>query len=226
MLFVTHGQRGTALIETAIALPVALLSLFGLVWGMQLSTINERVQIAIRYTGMLATQSQAFHDYSLYTLYNALGTDPTVSTSPCSGITTDVLQGGSDIAAQTLTVPSFWQPGSIIVNGNSATACTTHVTTLSNSNLSRSYVFLETDASIDATVPVTFAAYVADANASQRFYRTPDLTSVVRCLPAQFADAIDVNERGTVNAYKTGSSQLQFDAGNSFAQEPAFIAYV
>ncbi len=185
----SHGQRGAALIETAFALPVALISLFGLVWGVQLSTINERVQTAIRYTGMLATQSQAYHDYSLYTLYNALGSNPPVSTAPCGGVTTDVLQGGSDIAAQALTVPSFWQPGSIVLGANAG--CTTHVTTLNYANLSRQFVMLETDASIDATVPVTFAAYVGDASASAAILpdARPDVGGSVSAGPVREHDS-------------------------------------
>ena len=68
-----HKERGAALIESAIALPVALLTMYGVLYGTQLGTINERVQSAVRYTGVLATQSQPYHDYSLYMLYNGVG---------------------------------------------------------------------------------------------------------------------------------------------------------
>ena len=105
-----HNERGAALIESAIALPVALLTLYGVLYGTQLGTINERVQSAVRYTGVLATQAQPYHDYSLYMLYNGLGANAPIMQLPCPTPPPDVLSGGSDIAGQSVAVAQFFRP--------------------------------------------------------------------------------------------------------------------
>ena len=65
------AQRGTAMIESAIFLPLFLLVLFGIIWAVQSSVQSERVQIAVRYDGFVSNEAAPYVGYSLYGLYLA-----------------------------------------------------------------------------------------------------------------------------------------------------------
>ncbi len=180
-----HGERGAALIESAIALPVALLTLYGVLYGTQLGAINERVQSVVRYTGVLATQSQPYHDYSLYMLYNGVGSTASVMQLPCPTPPPDVLSGGTDIAGQTLAVAKFFQPRAL------SASCTPANAIVSGDGLSHAFVILESDPTVTADIPTSYASYGGTATATQRFYRSPDLSTVGRCLPTVYANTIE-----------------------------------
>ncbi|HTA38996.1 MAG TPA: TadE family protein [Candidatus Acidoferrales bacterium] len=79
---VTRGARGQALIETAIFLPLALLTLFAVIWAAQYGLASERVQSAIRYSGLVGNQINPYTENSMYVLYNSLGATSTNSPIP------------------------------------------------------------------------------------------------------------------------------------------------
>ena len=80
---VTMRARGQALIETAIALPVFLIAMFGVVWSLQSGVLGERVQMAARYGGMVSAQGNPFQQYSLYGVYGAAAGTPVVAPCGC-----------------------------------------------------------------------------------------------------------------------------------------------
>ena len=82
--------RGQALSETVVFLPIALLTLFGIIWAAQYGVMSERVESAIRYSGLISNQINPYVEYSYYVLYNSLG-----STSP-----------NTPIPSQTCVAPS------------------------------------------------------------------------------------------------------------------------
>ncbi len=87
-------QRGQAIIETAIFLPVALLTLFTVIWASQYGVMSVRVQSSLRYSGLVSNQVDPFQSYSMYALYNSLGaysTNSPIPTSTCDAPTTDAL---------------------------------------------------------------------------------------------------------------------------------------
>lgn len=92
-LLVTHAQRGQALAETVIALPLFLLAMFAMIWAVQASVLAERVQLGVRYAGVIGSKSQPYLDYSLYTVYGNLNGTSKVATQPCFQPTGDVLMG-------------------------------------------------------------------------------------------------------------------------------------
>ena len=63
--------RGQALLETVIALPLFLLSLFGIMWAVHEVTLAERTQLGVRYAGVVGAASQPYNQYSLDALYRA-----------------------------------------------------------------------------------------------------------------------------------------------------------
>jgi Flp pilus assembly protein TadG len=49
-----HAQRGQAVVETVLFLPMFLLALFGVMWTAQAAVQYERTQSAVRYAGLIA----------------------------------------------------------------------------------------------------------------------------------------------------------------------------
>src|SRR5271156_821347 len=61
--------RGQALTETTIALPLFLMGLFGIMWAVREGAMSERVQMGVRYGGVVTQLANPYADYSLYAMY-------------------------------------------------------------------------------------------------------------------------------------------------------------
>lgn len=174
-----HAQRGTAMVESAIFLPLFLLILFGIIWAVQSSVQSERVQIAVRYGGLVSNEAAPYVGYSLYGLYTQVAA-PTIANS-CSAPTTDAL-------TNTGTFPGpasnpFWSPESGQTNGT----CSKGQAVLTGGELSNSIVFLQTTSSIttQVSVPTPLQSTLGTANqnlsATENFFDTPDLGTLLSC---------------------------------------------
>ncbi len=67
-----HDQRGQAVFETVLFLPLFLLGLFGVIWAVQAAVQSERVESAVRYAGLVSQRANPYADYSLYSMYAQL----------------------------------------------------------------------------------------------------------------------------------------------------------
>jgi hypothetical protein len=100
--YVTRGARGQALIETAIFLPLALLTLFAVIWAAQYGVMSERVQSAIRYSGLVGNQINPYTSDSMYVLYNSLGassTNPPLPVQTCNAPNADALSNNNVVVS-------------------------------------------------------------------------------------------------------------------------------
>lgn len=176
---ILRAQRGTAMIESAIFLPLFLLILFGIIWAVQSSVQSERVQIAVRYGGLVSNEAAPYVGYSLYGLYLAASA-PAVTTT-CSAPTTDALTNSGTFPGP--TSPPFWSPES----GQTQGSCTKGTAVLTGGNLSSSVVFLHTLSNIttQVQVPTPLQPTLNTANqalsASENFFDTPDLGTIMSC---------------------------------------------
>jgi hypothetical protein len=176
---IARGQRGTAMVESAIFLPLFLLILFGIIWAVQSSVQSERVQIAVRYGGLVSNEAAPYVGYSLYGLYLAAAS-PSVNTS-CSYPTTDALTNSGAFPGPT-SAP-FWSPES----GTTSGTCTKGTAVLTGGTLSSSIVFLSTTSNIttQVQVPTLLQPALNNANqslsASENFFDTPDLGTLMKC---------------------------------------------
>ncbi|HEV3152333.1 MAG TPA: TadE family protein [Candidatus Baltobacteraceae bacterium] len=167
------------MVESAIFMPLFLLILFGIIWAVQSSVQSERVQIAVRYGGLVSNEAAPYVGYSLYGLYLAAAS-PAVNTS-CSSPTTDALTDSGAFPGPT-SAP-FWSPEANKTSGS----CTKGAAVLSGGNLSSSLVFLSTQSSIttQVLVPTLLQPTLKTANqnlsASQTFFDTPDLGTLMKC---------------------------------------------
>jgi hypothetical protein len=103
-----RAERGQALVETVVFLPMFLLALFGIMWAVQAAVQNERVQSTVRYNGMILQHDNPYASYSLYAMYAQLGTT-TVPNPPCPPPIADPLSDASPTYTSGTSAP-FWSP--------------------------------------------------------------------------------------------------------------------
>lgn len=221
-----HGQRGAALLETALVLPVLLSALYAVVWGIRVGVVTERAEEVVRYAGVLQQQQNPYLDYSLYTLYNNLGGTSNVPTQPCAIPNNDFLIGGA--------VSAFFLPSSLTV------ACVTPQRVDLTTGYTREYLMLTQAPVVTADVNANFSGVLPGAAAlgshtltrTMPFYRSPDLSSLLHCSPqlsavvtASLEPSTDGSTPGVTQALSSfDSTPLSFTAScNSGAGAPVTV---
>ncbi|HEY5340159.1 MAG TPA: TadE family protein, partial [Candidatus Aquilonibacter sp.] len=185
-----HRQRGAALLETAIVLPVLLTALYAVVWGLRVGVVTERSEEVVRYAGVLQQEQNPFLDYSLYSLYNNLGATSNVPTQPCAIPNNNFLKGGAiatvpGSAAPAAEFPAFFLPTDVAVG------CTTPARVALTTGYSRPYLMLTQSPVVTADVSASFSGLLPGAavlgthtlSRTMPFYRSPDLSSLLHCSP-------------------------------------------
>lgn len=193
MRFLTLHARGQALVETAIALPVFLLVMFGVVWSLQIGVLGERVEMVARYGGMVSARINPYQQYSLYAVYSAAGGAPLAS--PCVAPPTAIVDNGGPLAAPAAQSQPFWQA----LSGSEAAfaACDKFVAASSNLSapmlLGRSTISVEAATAVpDALQPMLGPQRQRLANLNQ--FQSPDMSTLVGCyaeLQAAFEHSVD-----------------------------------
>lgn len=142
---VTRGSRGQTLVEMAIALPIVLLALFGIIYVARLGVVDERAQLALRYGGIAGfiTGSGA---YSAANIYANL--DPSAIPQPCP---TPAMGAFSDTAPfPGPTSAPFWQPDS----SSNAAPCAPAVFGMGGAQFLASHFFSATALTVNANIDV------------------------------------------------------------------------
>jgi hypothetical protein len=174
------------MVETAIFVPLATLCLFAVIWAMQLGTIDERTQIAVRYSGLISQVQSPYDDYSLYATYNNLTATNYEKTLPlgCQNPTNDALS--NDSTNNTFPGPIsglFWWNSSDVGHGT----C--------NANNARSVIVGPTQKEIVlyngpqmvATIAVpsflqaALGSSTSGVSATTNFYKAPNVQVIMRC---------------------------------------------
>jgi len=170
--------RGQAVFETAIVIPLFLLAFFALIWAMKESSLAERVHLGVRYTGMIASLADPYASFSLYTVYATIDNKSPAAAQPC-------FDGSS--AAASVGHSTFWQPLAI---GPTTASCTGGLTIISNPERYTQPILLRSNyATLGASVDVgnsVLAKVLGNAtrvNASQNFFRSPDVGTLLTCTP-------------------------------------------
>jgi len=101
-----HAQRGQALVETVIFLPMFLFALFGMLWAVKIAVQSERVQSAIRYTWSISQRTNPYGSFSFYSMYSELGV-ATVPTVACKTQLVDPLSDAAPTYTSTASPPFF-----------------------------------------------------------------------------------------------------------------------
>jgi hypothetical protein len=205
-----HGQRGAALIETALMLPVLLGALYAVVWGIRVGVITERSEEIVRYAGVLQQQQNPYLDYSLYTLYNNINGESNVPTQPCAIPNAAFVTGGS-IATVPGTTSSNAEFGAFFLPNSMTVACTTPVRVNLTNGYLREYLLLTQSPQVNADINADFAGVLPGAadlgthtlTRTMPFYRSPDLASLLHCSP-QLSAVITASLDPTTDASTPG----------------------
>jgi hypothetical protein len=188
-----NRQRGQALLETVIFLPLTLLTLWAVIWVAQYGVMSERVQSAVRYSGLVSNQINPYVEYSLYVLYNSLGpmsSNAPIPASTCNAPTTDALTNSNTYPGPS-TAP-FWMatPSAPNVSCSSTTSQVAAFTGLNSTALALSntpIVQAQTIVPIYLSAAMQFGNVINQpnmpSNASLNFMKPADMSTLMTCHP-------------------------------------------
>ena len=169
-----RSDRGQALMETAISLPLFILAMYGLFWSIRMSTLGERLQLGTRYGGTVSALSDPYDSYSLYAMYATMDNAAPTTTVAC-GIPaqTNALNG---------RVPFFTAVGPI----PNPTCSPLFIQFFGPETYTQPVMLQSQWVSLTASMPVNglsfFSSTVPPATiASQNFLRSPDVGRITAC---------------------------------------------
>ncbi len=175
-----HASRGQAVVETAIAIPLFLIGLFGIIFAYRTGMLSEQVQQSVRYGGLVTALSNPYDQFSLYTVYATIDQQPPAHVRDCVGGATSVVSQGH---------AGFWQPGSTPTQ--TTPSCGLALIFPSSGVTYPVLLFSDYVSASSATQSAgTFASFIFGSNtvsASQNFFRSPDLGVLLNCGHLGFA---------------------------------------
>lgn len=181
-----HGERGQALTETVVFLPLFILALFGILWSVRTSVQYERTQLAVRYSGLISQQISPYTQYSLYAMYSSLGRNSVPAVTcipPLVALLSDGLPYTSTQAA-TMSQP-FWFP----VGPKSSCVSAGIVGSPAGSMFYQDVVVIHQQPRIVSSIDVptslgnTLGKFTA-MSAQQNFFKPIGIDAVVACFPS------------------------------------------
>lgn len=199
-----HRERGQATVETAVFLPVFLIVLFGVIWAVQSSVVNERTQVAVRFAGLISDEANPYQSYSLGALYDGIPGVASAEVYTCSTPAPDALMNSGEFPGP--TTPTFFQP----TGGTSTGTCTQNETNLNGGTMTWPLLLIHTQSTISATTNVpSFLSGVLGSlqnlSATQNFIDVPDVHTILTCFYDGTTDDLgtvvgDSLERTAMNA--------------------------
>jgi hypothetical protein len=217
----TMRARGQALIETAIALPVFLLAMFGVIWALQTGVLGERVEMVARYGGMVSAEISPYQQYSLYAAYAAAAGSPLTNTCPTPPPA--LLEDGAPLASPATATLPFWQP-----SANSGTATASCGKTLASGGLSAPMLLGRAQIQVNAATDVPAMLQPLSGAQSSRgavlnAFQSPDMATLVGCygeLQSAFERSVNPgidpappNPPAPIASYQTGALSLSGGCG-------------
>jgi hypothetical protein len=190
MLADMNAQRGQAVLETMLFLPMFLLALFGMIWAVQAGVQYERAESAVRYAGLISQQANPYADYSFYAMYTQLGST-TIPTVACVVPLTDPLSDAAPTynSAHTTTASSpFWTPtgGTSPGPGCSAPNPASIVGIQAGTGLTQDLLLTQQNPYVSSSVNVPPAlrsalGSLSSTQANERFFRPVGIEIVLGC---------------------------------------------
>jgi hypothetical protein len=216
-------SRGQALLETAIALPVFLLAMFGVIWALQTGVLGERVQLVARYGGMVSAEINPYQQYSLYAAYNAAAGSPLPAS--CATPPPALLTDGAPLAAPAAGTLPFWQPST----GSASTAVTCGRALTSGGGLSAPMLLGNAQINVTAATdaPAALQPFIGaqqQRGATLTGFESPDMTIMIGCYDelqhafehsiAPATDPSPPSPPQPITTYDTGSLTLSGSCSN------------
>jgi hypothetical protein len=197
----TTRSRGQAIYETAIAMPLFLLGLWGVIWAMREASLSARVQLAVRHGGMVASLSQPYESFSLYSMYATIDNAAPPATSACYAGDPNQLKVG---------YAPFYQPAASPAPAPVVSPCASAVSLVTGPEIYSAPIILRNDyASISAAAPASgYISAVLDGRsattlrAAENFFRSPDVGTVLSC--SELGPAIKLSLEGATDDTTSG----------------------
>lgn len=174
MRFLRSASRGQALAESALFLPLVLLVLFGTIYVSQYGVLAQRTQLAVRYAGLIQTNSL----YSAAQIYNFLsqpsGTIPSCPSPPPALVTSGPPLPGPASAP-------YWQPVSV------TTSCTPIAHSVGGAQFLAADIFVASQDTVTTQLAVfpylqsVIGAPTVSVSASEPFAHTADPSAILYC---------------------------------------------
>lgn len=200
--YLTSRSRGQALAETALALPLFVLAMFGVLWALKAGVMGERVQLLARYAGTVSSQSNPYDSYSFYATYQAAAGTPL--TPPCVAPPGGLLSGQGPLQSPAAPTQQFWQPASASV---SAPVCGRTVS--GTAVLGHAQFAVAAQSAVPAYLQSALGA-TTGWTASLNQLQPPDMGTLVGCYP-ELQSAFEASAKpATTNASSTPVSALTF----------------
>ncbi|MGH7754686.1 MAG: hypothetical protein ACREM8_00175 [Vulcanimicrobiaceae bacterium] len=182
------------MIETAIAMPLFLLALFGIIWVFQIGVLGERSQLSVRYAGLISQGSNPLLDYSLYSMYNNLNGQALVTGAPCTAPDPNIIQGNGPTGVGAVVGAPFWQPKV----GSTTLAKTCSHVAVGDGRYNRLFEVDYSDLAVSSQKDVP--TYLTQAlgstmtlGAEQNFFKSVDVGTLLHCyLDLQNAETADL----------------------------------
>ena len=171
-----RGQRAQALTETTIALPLFLMGLFGIFWAVREGSMSERVQLGVRYGGVLAQMDNPYADYSLYSLYATIdGAPPSASEScqPASDFIVENVGSQKPFFAPVSSPAPSCTGGMAFVNGPES--YTEPLIIQNNASL------VQADAQTNGFLGTMLGSSGTSNHGVENFFRSPNMQTLTEC---------------------------------------------
>ena len=102
-----HAQRGQAMLETVLFLPVALVVLFAILYFARFGVLEERAQSAVRYAALMSYESKT--DYGAANIYDAVAPGRPAPSACAASVVTDTVNALEGPGPAGSAQP-FWKP--------------------------------------------------------------------------------------------------------------------
>jgi hypothetical protein len=200
----TTRDRGQAVYETTIAMPLFLLGLWGVIWAMKEASLSARVQLAVRHGGMVSSLSQPYESFSLYSMYATIDNAAPSAVATCYA---------GDASQLTSGYAPFYQPAASPAPAPLVSPCASSVSLITGPETYSAPIILRNDyASITAAAPVN--GYLSDTalsglsattvRAAENFFRAPDVGTVLSC--SELGPAIKASLEGATDTTTSGTA--------------------
>ena len=181
MRVVREGERGQALVETAISIGAFMAVLFAVIWVAQTAVIKGRLQLGVRYGAAVTSEINPYVDYSLYAVYKSVA-NPALPSYSCTAPPVGILAQTAPLTGP--RSPAFWQPPVASISSS----CRTTFGTYSGYAFVRPFLIEQTAQTFSAVQPAPSYLHAAlgassSLSATARYFRTPDIATVSYCFP-------------------------------------------
>jgi outer membrane biosynthesis protein TonB len=210
-------QRGQALVETALALPLVLLSLYTLFWAAKFAIVSERLESDKRYAQHVVNSQNIYTNYSVVTLYDSISQNPNIK-PVCAAPPPELMTGQDIVTNNSIPFPrqGMWHTNAAATN--SECDATRPQFLLAKNNYDRDLVLEVPRTHFSTLVNPPYSASVLFPNSSHSFilaaqsvdlYQAGSTRTTLLCYP-QLGNAVAASLRDQIPEANVNSENVEY----------------